>query len=543
MAMTESGPPIEGELTPREREVLAMVAAGLTNREIGEALFISESTAGVHVSHIMAKLGVGSRTEAAAWAYHAGLVETAPGAMLSDGPPGESAPSEVPEPPSGRFGSRRRALQVGIGGLVVLAAIAVGLTIAALNAGRPAVSGLSSASASPSLSASRRAAASPSVAATNRESAAAGSLSPTPIPPPTGTWSVTGTLSDYRVDHTATRLDDGTVLVVGGADYVANTRASSEIYDPKSGDWTTASAIGEAREGQSATLLEDGTVLVAGGYLSDPSSNSGPTLASAEIYDPTTGSWHETSSMSFARAWHTATLLSDGTVLVTGGSGGDAGSGERYATLLASAEIYDPRTATWTTVAPMADARRWHTATLLKSGAVLLAGGSRANSTSVAMATIFDPVSRKWSDAGRMGTGRYSHTATLLNDGTVLVAGGYGDLGRQASAEVYHPSTKSWAPIASMAQPRGRATATLLGDGTVLVVGGLAPDLSVAELASAEVYDPRNGKWAVIAPMLQGRAGHTATLLTNGEVLVAGGDESGGGLPEVTFLYDPKGGA
>jgi hypothetical protein len=208
-----------------------MVAAGLTNREIGEALFISESTAGVHVSHIMAKLGVGSRTEAAAWAYHAGLVGTAPGAMLSDGPPDELALTDAPEPQSGRFGSRRRVVAVGIGGVVVLAAIAVGLTIAALNAGRPAVGGLSSASASPSLSASRSAVASPSVAVTNRESSAPGSPSPTLIPLPSGTWSVTGTMLMNTANQTATLLGDGTVLVAGAR------RGTSRGHLPLRPEW------------------------------------------------------------------------------------------------------------------------------------------------------------------------------------------------------------------------------------------------------------------------------------------------------------------
>jgi DNA-binding CsgD family transcriptional regulator/N-acetylneuraminic acid mutarotase len=537
--MTESDPPVEGELTPREREVLGMVAAGLTNREIGEALFISESTAGVHVSHIMAKLGVGSRTEAAAWAYHAGLVESAPGAMLTDGPSGESAPSHAPEPQSGRFGSRRRVVAVAIGGVVVLAAIAVGLAIAGLNAGRPGVGGLSSASAIPSIGASPSAAASPSVDATNRESAAAGSPSATPIPLPSGTWSVTGTMlmdTDYQ---TATLLRNGTVLVAGGAYGVGVTQARAELYDPNSGEWTSTGKMVDDRANHTATLLDDGTVLVVGGESFDNELfTPSRWLASAELYDPNTGIWHATSPMKGARTRHTATLLNDGTVLVTGGLA--VASGSTDGIILASAEIYDPRTATWTTIAPMAIARMSHSATRLKDGTVLVAGGSGTNNHSVAAAALYHPDSRTWSDGGRMNTGRYSHTATLLEDGTVLVVGGMSDLGQEASAEGYNPSTKSWTPAGSMAEKRDGGTATLLHDGTLLVVGG--SDAS-AELSSAEVYDPRNGRWAATASMVQARAYHTATLLANGEVLVSGGEVRGEGLHEVTFLYDPSGGS
>ena len=486
--MTGSDPTSGRDLTPREREVLAMVAAGLTNREIGEALFISESTAGVHVSHLMAKLGVSSRTEAAAWAYQAGVVQAAPGSMVYEGPPGDAAGSQ-PEPRAGWFGRLRDRLRqpdgrvaLAIAGVVVLAAITVGLAIAVLNGKQPGVGDLSSASASPNLDASAPASAEtspsgtaePSLSPSIEASPTPGNATPTPIPLPSGTWSVTGSMSVNRSNATTTLLRDGTVLVAGGGQVgPERARSSAELYHPTTGEWTTTGDMSEGRAGHTATLLDDGTVLVAGGEFIGPESTY---RATAEIFDPKTGTWHPTSPMNAVHYGHTATLLADGTVLIAGGIsfdiGADPTAGGHYTTV---AEIYDPRDSTWTSVASMADGRSEHTATRLKDGTVLVAGGYRTNGTSIGVAVLFHPDSRTWTDAGRMITARHAHTATLLQDGTVLVTGGSGDLGLQASTEVYHPSTKSWTAVGSMAEPRGRgATATLLRDGTVLVTGGMA---------------------------------------------------------------------
>jgi N-acetylneuraminic acid mutarotase len=132
------------------------------------------------------------------------------------------------------------------------------------------------------------------------------------------------------------------------------------------------------RIGHTAVLLPDGTVLVAGGYTNDSSGNNATSLASAELYDPISETWTDTGSMAEARDGQTATLLSDGTVLVAGGQviRNNEGQGN-----LATAELYDPTSETWTATATMTEARYGHRATLLLDGRVLVAGGGSTSAS------------------------------------------------------------------------------------------------------------------------------------------------------------------
>ncbi|MBK7539149.1 MAG: hypothetical protein IPI49_28040 [Myxococcales bacterium] len=155
--------------------------------------------------------------------------------------------------------------------------------------------------------------------------------------------------------------------------------------------------------------------LVTGGFIT-----SGTTLAptaSVELYDPVTNAWTPASSMGTARTFHTATLLTNGKVLVVGGSNNIDG-------FLASAELYDPETNAWTPAGTMAESRHGHTATLLGSGMILVVGGFRGPNVELANAELYDPVGNLWTPAGAMAAGRYIHTATLLGSGRVLVTGG-----------------------------------------------------------------------------------------------------------------------
>ncbi len=345
-------------------------------------------------------------------------------------------------------------------------------------------------------------------------------------------WSATGTMTEARTWHSATLLPDGTVLVAGGGETDPST--SAELYDPRTGSWTATGSMGLARTDHTATLLPDGMVLVAGG---GDGTGQGGTRASAELYDPSTGSWTATGSMGEARGNHTATLLSDGRVLVVGGFA------------LASAELYDPRARTWAQTGAMHQDRGYHTATLLPDGKVLVVGGFSGvdNPQATASAELFDPDTGIWTSTADMGLARAGHTATLLPDGRVLVVGGSsggGSFQQTASAELYDPRTASWVATGSMSVIRVYAAATLLPDGMVLVAGGYSRTdgrAPVSPVLPAELYDPSSGSWRATQRMTEARTFPTATLLETGSVLVAGGRTKPliGSALASSELYDP----
>jgi len=356
--------------------------------------------------------------------------------------------------------------------------------------------------------------------------------------PVAGRWTATGSMTIARAAHTATLLATGRVLVAGGATGVFGTGPvlrSAELYDPRTGHWTVAGSMGAARAGHTATALAMGRVLVAGGEGGQSDGSS--VLASAEVYDPATGHWATTGTMVESRYNHTATLLPDGTVLVTGGQE-ESVAGQA----LSSTEIYDPRTAVWKATGNMATARTGHTATLLAGGRVLVTGGNEKTAVGPTLpgAEIFDPHARRATAAPDTSKPRAQFTATLLRGGMVLVTGGiYAPPSRLArsSAELYDPSSATWTPTGNMDQARASQTATLLPDGRVLVVGGFN---STGLLASAEIYDPRSGLWAATGHLHMARAYHTATLLSDGSVLVVGGlGQAGTALPSAE-VYTPR---
>ena len=297
------------------------------------------------------------------------------------------------------------------------------------------------------------------------------------------------------------------------------------------GAWTAAPSMAEGRGSQTATLLPNGKVLVVGGNVA-----SSPPLApaTAELYDPKTRTWSSAGSLSTPRWGHTATLLPNGKVLVAGGSPDDPytpGS-------LASVEIYDPGTNTWSAAASMHTPRSFHSATLLADGRVLIAGGdavfndiagpsSHAISPSVstlASTELYDPAANRWTDGPAMITPRAKHAATMLADDRVLIVGGTAGLGLAEAgsgwrtAEIYDPATQAWSAAASMQFARVFPSANLLPDGRVLVVGDDGVNYRTTEL-----FDPSTGRWSSGPDSAVGRAEAATARLRDGRVLVAGG--------------------
>ena len=372
----------------------------------------------------------------------------------------------------------------------------------------------------------------------------------------TGTGFATITsMHSARAFGAAVELSGGAAVLVAGGD-VTDGPTSAELYDDHTGTWTT-SEMTTARTWNTATPLSTGQVLVVGGDTqSDP--------ATAEIYTRASNSWIKVfADLHSPRRGHTATQLTDGRVLVTGGMPATAGPA------LNTVEIFDPGedpvNGSWTVLAPMNDARAFHTATLLPGGMVLVVGGLPDTSNSLvalSSAELFDPVTGTWTHTTPMNDTHAGHTASLLSFGpvqhldgyVVLIAGGMGSFGSiSSSAELYKPpppitqpgptagtapetasvaalATGSWVLTGQMNVPRMFHTATALpsvgslhSDPQVLVAGGPDPGNEVTTGQTTEVFDLATGSWTLTGSMHSDRTGHLAAALEDGRVFVAGG--------------------
>src|SRR3954451_13900936 len=303
--------------------------------------------------------------------------------------------------------------------------------------------------------------------------------------------------------------------------------------------WSGNGSLATGRYDHTATLLDNGKLLVTGGEDSNP-------LASAELYDAASNAWSKAASMNAARHGQAAALLKSGKVLVAGGYAPDATPVSPASGYTRTEEIYDPSANTWTSVASMSTGRYQPTMTVLDDGRVLVAGGSgdidsadgMKAAVTLASAEVYDPEANTWTDVPAMSDARAQATATRLSDGNVLVAGGYDDAtGELKSAELFDPKTNTWSATGSLADGRDAATATALPDGDVLVTGG---DGGQSALASAELYQADSKTWKSVASMAGARQSAAATLLNDGTVLVAGGaDSRHGALLDSTERYDP----
>jgi N-acetylneuraminic acid mutarotase len=315
-----------------------------------------------------------------------------------------------------------------------------------------------------------------------------------------GTWANTGSMNVVRTAHTATLLPNGQVLVAGGVSSSTGL-TSAELYNPSTGKFTFTGSMTTGRYAHTAVLLPSGEVLVAGGIVGN--NNQGAVCtATAELYNPSTGKWTTTGSMTALRFAHGSALLQNGQVLVAGGANTTDGT-------LATAELYNPSSGTWEETGGMRYARATH-ATLLPSGQVLMAGG---NSNT---AEIYS--SGSWTLTSNM---KFSHpgvSAALQTNGDVVVFGGHL---ASYSGEFYVPSTNTWTATHNIGVNPPNGPLTLLVTGDVLLAGG---ESGYGTDSLCRTYRSSVNSWLQTGSMNHARAVHTITVLQNGQVLAVGGE-------------------
>ena len=438
---------------------------------------------------------------------------------------------------SRRFGRGRGITLLAAALLIVGGALAAGSGILRLPSVVPPVP-------SPSLAAV--ATSSPDAASPRPSESAAPSVSPIPVAGPGGVWIPTGSMVTPRFSSTAVRLQDGRALVFGGLSGEVGYQhdvTSAELYDPATGTWSATSSISKPLV--TATLLRDGKVLALVGHFDSP--------RSAEVYDAASGTWTATGPMDPSPMESDKfTVLQDGRVLLAGRDG---------------AQVYDPASGTWTATGPMVwDSWSGDTFTVLRDGRLVVAGGDHAQ--------VYDPASGTWTATAKKSDQGYGSAAVLLSDGKVLVAGGRvfdGDYHDLDAAEVYDPITGSWTAIAKMHAKTYPVGAFLQPDGKVLVVGDrsfesydpvigtwteiparpavlakshLDGDANEPACTATDLFDPHTGSWTTDLTTLA-CGSSSLTPLLDGTVLVAGGvecnDDEVCGSTGTSQVYVPAG--
>jgi WD40 repeat protein len=305
-------------------------------------------------------------------------------------------------------------------------------------------------------------------------------------------------------------------LTAARATAIPNVRYTA-VHDRRLGFLVACPQNERAASGSYCDIAGRWRVLIAGGFREEGTSEV--PIASAEIYDSTTNTFTPTGDLNEARDGHTATLLPDGQVLIVGGWNVKGRT--------ATAELYDPQTGKFRYAASMSAPRQGMTATLLRNGKVLIAGGDSARNTPQLTAELYDPATNTFTQTVSLNSGRSVHSATLLDDGNVLLVGGVSQNNMVlAGAEIYQPLTGKFTLTGSMSMIRYKHAAVLLQDGNVLVIGGSNQNDWQGKYASAEIYDARAGTFTRTADLNRERfkLADAAVLLNNGNVLVGGGN-------------------
>jgi hypothetical protein len=355
-----------------------------------------------------------------------------------------------------------------------------------------------------------------------------------------GYFTPSGALNSPRVYHTATLLKNGSVLVIGGLNGASGQAlATAELFNPANGAWTSTGSMTTARYGHAATLLPDGKVLVLGGA----------SLTTAEIYDPDTGMFGATGNMNTPRDWPIAVTLASGEVLVVEGDF-RAGPPEPPA----ASEIFDQTTGTFSLTGSISTRRSGGDAVRLQGGGVLIPSGLAVydiGNSYYGDSELYTPSVGTFSPTGAMITPRDMYSAVLLSNGSVLVAGGRRNISHDvdvslASAEIFDPNTQTYVATGNLSAARALLTATTLPSGDVLIAGGgqdggtgypILPGNLILPSSSAELYDPITKTFGATGAMSTNRYAHTATLLEDGTVLIAGGFTAGNLVTSSTEIY------
>jgi N-acetylneuraminic acid mutarotase/predicted Ser/Thr protein kinase len=363
----------------------------------------------------------------------------------------------------------------------------------------------------------------------------------TPAPGAKNAWTFSDPLPQVEGGSAGVVLADGRFIVIGGTVNGSSTRAATAavwILDPASAHWSAGPSLNQARAYAMAVRLTDGSILVAGG-----SSNSKP-MATAERLYPGSGSWVMVGQMSEARTEGSMVALLSGAALAVGG--GTVGAPSYKAT--ASADVFDPTSNQWTAALPMSSARAIETATVLNDGRVLVAGGatvwySQAGQVN-SSAEIFDPATGQWTPTAPMPTALYTQQGALLNNGQVLIAGGFSSTANSAAAVgvslLFDPTTGQWRQTAPLTSSRAQHTMVRLADGRVLALGGVS-GYPYRLVRSTEIFDPSTQSWSPAADLPVAIFWPATGVLQNGTVVVAGGISKvgGGSATDICALFAP----